>query len=899
MSSVYSFAGSLLRGEQLSFTYFETSGIMCISKYSQKRGTEMKKIVAGILAHVDSGKTTLSEALMYRSGSIGKLGRVDHGDSFFDNFALERSRGITIFSKQAVLRCNDTLFTLLDTPGHVDFSAETERTLQVLDYAILVVSGTDGVQSHTATLWKLLKKYNIPCFIFVNKMDLFGAYKEAVLNSLKSKLSDRILDFTDNTSNEFLESAALCDERLLELYTENGVLDNAEIVSAISQRKVFPCFFGSALRLEGIDELLTAMDELTVMPDYPREFGAKVYKISEDEKGSRLTFLKVTGGSLHVKDVLKSSKNTNREKVNQIRIYSGEKYTQTDEATAGTVCAVTGVTFTRSGDGLGEERRSGLPLLSPVLTYSVLPPKGVDSHTLLEKLRILEGEDPQLNVVWNERLKEVRLRLMGDIQLEILRCVIKDRFGIDVEFGTGKIIYKETIAYTVEGVGHFEPLRHYAEVHLIMKPGKRDSGIVINSRCKEDLLDKNWQRLILTHLYEKTHLGILTGSPITDIEITLASGRAHPKHTEGGDFRQATYRAVRQGLRSAESILLEPVYEFTLEVPTENVGRAMTDIQRMSGSFTTPEQNGEMTTISGTAPASTMSGYSREVIAYTHGKGRLSCSLKGYEPCHNAEEVISDLGYDPDGDIENPCDSVFCSHGAGHTVKWNEVYDNMHLPSALETKKSGTVGSSSQELFSKYRTQKDVFALDKELMHIFEQTYGPLRKRHSAESNYTSYNKSDNSSYKRKGSKSYDGTDYLLVDGYNVIFAWDHLNKLAKDNIDAARSALVNVLCNYQGYKKCELILVFDAYKVKGGVGEIEKIGGISVVYTKEAETADMYIEKVSHKLAINNRVRVVTSDGMEQLIILGSGALRVSSRAFLEEVRNAEAEIRGIISGE
>ncbi len=859
----------------------------------------MKKIAVGILAHVDSGKTTLSEALMYSSGNIGKLGRVDHGNSFLDTFSLERSRGITIFSKQAVLKYGDTLFTLLDTPGHVDFSAETERTLRVLDYAILVISGTDGVQSHTVTLWKLLKKYGIPCFVFVNKMDLFGADKSSIMLSLRSKLGDGFVDFTYTSGDEFFENIALTDEKLLDKYYENGEIEKGDIIAAIRERNIFPCMFGSALKLEGIEKFLERLSEYTVMPDYGDTFGGRVYKISQDDQGSRLTFIKVTGGELKVKEILQSQKNTSGEKVNQIRIYSSDKYTQTDSVGAGTVCAVTGITFTRPGDGLGFERNNTIPVLSPVLNYRVVPPENVDIHTLLEKMRILESEDPQLNVIWDEHNKEIRVQLMGDIQLEILSCIIKDRFGISVTFGKGSIIYKETISDTVEGVGHFEPLRHYAEVHLLISPGKRGSGVVINSKCREDLLDKNWQRLIITHLYEKTHRGVLIGAPVTDVEITLISGRAHAKHTEGGDFRQATYRAVRQGLRTAKSVLLEPYYEFTLEVPTENIGRAMTDIQRMFGSFDTPDQNGEFSVITGYAPVSTMSDYSREVASYTHGRGRFSCSLKGYEPCHNSEEIISASAYDPDADTDDPCDSVFCSHGAGHTVKWNEVTDYMHLPSVLVPETDdNTSGSSAEELFSKCRNQSDVFALDKELMQIFERTYGAVRKRGGESSgSFTSYDKKTGSSYKRREAKNYDGEEYVLVDGYNVIFSWENLGKLAKDNIDAARSTLVNILCNYQGYKKCELILVFDAYKVKDSVGEVETIGGINVVYTKEAETADMYIEKVSHKLAKNHRVRVVTSDGMEQLIILGGGALRVSSRAFLEEVERAQAEIRDIIS--
>ena len=856
----------------------------------------MKKTVVGILAHVDSGKTTLSEALMYCSGNIGKLGRVDHRDSFLDTFTLERSRGITIFSKQAVLKYNDTEFTLLDTPGHVDFSAETERTLQVLDYAILVISGTNGVQSHTHTLWKLLKKYNVPCFIFVNKMDLHGADKSSIMTQLKTKLSDSCVDFDSDNTDDFFENVALCDDDLFAQYDENGTINKSDIINAVADRRIFPCLFGSALKLNGVNEFLKCLSSYTSSPKYPEKFGGKVYKISEDSQGNRLTFLKVTGGKIRVKEVLQSDKNLNGEKINQIRIYSGEKFTQTDEADSGTICAVTGVTFARPGDGLGIEKNSGLPVLSPVLTYRAEPPKGVDAHILLEKLKILEDEDPQLKVLWNERLGEIQVQLMGDIQLEILQCIILERFGINVAFGKGNIIYKETISNTVEGVGHFEPLRHYAEVHLVMKPGKRDSGIVIKSDCKEDVLDKNWQRLILTHLYEKTHIGVLTGSPITDIEITLASGRAHPKHTEGGDFRQATYRAVRQGLRSADSVLLEPFYEFTLEVPGENVGRAMSDIQRMCGSFNPPEHNGDFAVLTGTAPVAEMCDYTRDVIQYTHGKGRLVCELKGYEPCHNEDEVIANIGYDPDSDIDNPCDSVFCSHGAGYSVKWNEVKKHMHLAEALRTENDDTPSYGREKLFSMCRTQSDVFALDKELMQIFEQTYGQVKKRTNVQSRR--FENNNNSGYNKKPVPKYDGVEYVLVDGYNVIFAWDNLNALAKDNVDAARNSLINILCNYQGYKKCELILVFDAYKVKGNGREVETVNNISVVYTKEAETADMYIEKVTHKLAKNHRVRVVTSDGLEQMIILGSGALRVSSRAFREEVKKAEEEIRGIISG-
>lgn len=861
----------------------------------------MKKIVIGILAHVDSGKTTLSEALLYQSGNISRLGRVDHRNSFLDTFSLERNRGITIFSKQAVLKYKDTEFTLLDTPGHVDFSAETERTLQVLDYAVLVISATDGIQSHTQTLWKLLAKYNVPCFIFINKMDLDGADREQVVSELKTKFSDGCVDFDRNNTSEFYENIALCDEKLLNQYYESETIKKDDIITCIKSRKIFPCRFGSALRLEGVVEFLECLYSYTETPKYSSEFAGKVYKISED-KGQRLTFLKITGGSLKVKEILKSDKNEHSEKVNQIRIYSGDKFSTVDEAAAGTVCAVTGITFAGPGDGLGTEENTGLPILEPVLTYRLELPDDINAHTALEKMKILEAEDPQLKVVWNERPGEIQVQLMGDVQLEVLQSIIAERFGINVFFGKGNIIYKETIEDTVEGVGHFEPLRHYAEVHLLLKPAKRDSGIVFKSNCKEDLLDKNWQRLILTHLYEKTHIGVLTGSPITDMEITLVSGKAHAKHTEGGDFRQATYRAVRHGMRCAKSVLLEPVYEFTLEVPTENIGRAMTDIQRMHGNFSTPETTGDCSVISGTAPVSTMYDYSREVIQYTHGKGKLICTLKGYEPCHNADEVIENIGYDCDSDTDNSCDSVFCSHGAGYTVKWNEVKSHMHLPSALSAPKK-EYAEKSKTAFPKYKDTDHLFALDKELMQIFEQTYGPVKGRSNNpnQNHFTftksSENQSENKKHNSVRTPKYSGTEYLLVDGYNVIFAWDSLKALAKDNVDGARNTLINILCNYQGYKKCEVILVFDAYKVKGNTGDVEKIDNINVVYTKEAETADMYIEKVSHKLAKNNKVRVVTSDALEQLIILEGGALRVSSKEFFYEIKQAEDDIRNIIS--
>ena len=854
----------------------------------------MKKIVVGILAHVDSGKTTLSEAMLYHSGTISKLGRVDSKNSFLDTFSLERSRGITIFSKQALLKYKETDITLIDTPGHVDFSAETERTLQVLDYAILVISATDGVQSHTQTLWKLLAKYKVPCFIFVNKTDLDGADRDVVLYQLKTKLSDGCVDFT-LPDDELNENIALCDDVLLEKYEEDS-LGKQDVISAIKNRKVFPCMFGSALKLDGVDAFMDLINDYTEQPQYGSDFGAKVYKISED-KGQRLTMMKITGGTLKVKEILKSEKNINGEKVNQIRLYSGEKFTAVDEATAGTVCAVTGITFTNSGDGLGVEDNSSIPMLTPVLTYTVNVPDGTDAHTVLSDMRILEAEDPQLKVEWNERYSEIHVKLMGDIQLEVLQTLFADRFGINISFGKGSIIYKETIEEAVEGVGHFEPLRHYAEVHLLLKPGKRGSGLVFKTDCKEDVLDKNWQRLILTHLYEKTHIGVLTGSPITDMEIILKSGKAHPKHTEGGDFRQATYRAVRQGLRSAKSILLEPYYDFVLEIPNENVGRAMSDIQLMHGTFNPPELDGEMSVLTGSAPVSAMCDYAGTVRQYTRGVGKLSCTLKGYEPCHNAEEVIAEFNYNPDSDTDNTCDSVFCSKGAGYNVKWDEVKSHMHLPSILSTPKSEYAPTRSAGRMSSYADKNDLFALDKELMEIFEQTYGKIKHKNPNNSHFTFTEKTEKQNPKKMPkAPKYEGPEYLLVDGYNVIFSWDNLKKLADSSIDGARNALINILCNYQGYKRCEVIVVFDAYKVKGNHREIEKVNNITVVYTKEAETADMYIEKASLDLAKKHKVRVVTSDALEQVIILGNGALRVSSREFQGEVKSAEENIRTII---
>ncbi len=857
----------------------------------------MKKITVGILAHVDSGKTTLAEALLYCSGNIGKLGRVDHKNSYLDNDEMERKRGITIFSKQAILTYNNTEFTLLDTPGHIDFSAETERTLQVLDYAVLVISGTDGVQGHTHTLWKLLHRYHIPVFIYVNKMDLPHTHKTEILAQLKSTLNYDCTDFSQYISKDnFFESIALCDESIFEEYSETGFVREDLIVRAIQKRKLFPCIFGSALKLDGIKYFLEILDKYTVMPDYGKTFAGKVFKVTQDKQGNRLTFVKITGGKLSVKDILPSEKNSNSEKVNQIRIYSGEKFKTIDTAESGTVCALTGITFTQCGDTLGTEKTALMPLLQSVLTYTVILPENKDIRTVFHDLKLLEEQDPQLNILFNQQTNTIEIHLMGEIQQDIIQNMVRERFGYEIGFGKGNIIYKETIAKKVEGVGHFEPLRHYAEVHLLLEPSQRGSGITFKSDCSEDVLAKNWQRLIMTHLSEKIYTGVLTNSPLTDMTITLVSGKAHTKHTEGGDFRQATYRAVRQGLMQAENILLEPVYEYRLEIPTENTGKAMSDIQSMHGTFTVDESNNGYTVLTGNVPVATMNEYHKEVTRYTHGKGRLTCFLKGYELCHNSQEVIEQLAYDSENDVLNPCDSVFCSHGAGHIVKWNEVFDYMHLPSILDNNKTNTPDNTMTISSKSQRRTSDIFEQDKELMAIFERTYGTIKKdkRSSFQPTREIIAKEKTTSATSKPQKpKYNGKEYLLVDGYNVIFSWEKLKEIAEDNLDTARNTLIHILCNYQGYRQCELILVFDAYKVKGNTRTVEKINNISIVYTKEAETADAYIEKVTHEIAKNNHVRVVTSDALEQLIILGNGALRISSQSFLAEVIETEKEIR------
>ena len=874
----------------------------------QERKTGKRVLNVGLLAHVDAGKTTLSESILYQSGAIRNLGRVDHQDAFLDTDEMERERGITIFSKQAVLTWKDTEITLLDTPGHVDFSAEMERVLQVLDCAVLVISGADGVQGHTETLWKLLTRYGIPVFLFVNKMDQEGTDCGKLLAELKSRFSEGCIDFgrVETGAEEVIEEIAVCDEQTMEEYLEKGSVAAASIRRLVAERKIFPCYFGSALHLQGVEELMNGICTYQMQKEYPAVFGAKVYKIARDGQGNRLTYLKVTGGTLKVKDVI----GENGDKVNQIRVYSGEKYELLSEADAGKVCAVTGLAETYPGQGLGAEKDSELPILEPVLTYRIILPDDCNVHTMLRDLKLLEEEEPELHVVWIEKSQEIHVQLMGDVQIEILQRIIKERFGVLVEFGEGSIVYKETIAAPVEGVGHFEPLRHYAEVHLRLEPGERGSGIQFDSECSEDVLDRNWQRLVLTHLEEKEHKGVLTGSVITDMKITLTSGKAHLKHTEGGDFRQATYRAVRQGLKKAESVLLEPVYAFRLEIPSESTGRALNDIRRMYGSFEPPEMEGDMTVITGTAPVVTMRDYQKEVTAYSRGRGRVFCTLKGYERCHNAEEVIASIGYDSEADVENPTGSVFCAHGAGFVVPWNEVEDHMHLEYTLENpeEESDSAESAADRIGGASSVQKAKKASDrvpmaaslqeaKELEEIFTRTYGKVeRKRAGFERRTrpaTSSSGIGDPKYAKSNRPKEPQEEYLLVDGYNIIFAWDDLNELAKYNIESARGKLMDILSNYQGYKKMTLILVFDAYKVKGNQGEVGMYHNIHVVYTKEAETADQYIEKTVHRIGHNGNVTVASSDGLEQIIIMGAGAHRLSARDLRTEIEHTNGQIR------
>ncbi len=866
-----------------------------------KAGKDMKNLNVGILAHVDAGKTTLSESMLYVSGSIRKMGRVDHQDAFLDTYDLEKDRGITIFSKQAVLQYEDCRITLLDTPGHVDFSSEMERTLQVLDYAILVISGADGVQGHTQTLWRLLKRYEIPVFLFVNKMDQEGTDRACLMRELKAKLDEGCIDFGQDPDS-WMEELAMTEERMLEEFLEKGSIPEEKIPKLIQDRVVFPCYFGSALRVTGVEEFLQGIRRYAREKNYPDAFGAKVYKIARDD--CRLTYLKVTGGSLKVKMLLtnrrenqEDSREVWEEKVDQIRIYSGAKYEMVKEAKAGTVCAVTGLNDTYPGQGLGIEKDSASPVLESVLNYQILLPEDCDPYRTFGKLKELEEEDPQLHLVWNERLGEIHANVMGEVQIEVLKTLIWERFGIAVNFGTGNIVYKETIEEPVEGVGHFEPLRHYAEVHLLLEPQERGTGLVFDTACSEDRLARNWQRLILTHLAEKEHLGVLTGSAITDMKITLVSGKAHTKHTEGGDFRQATYRAVRQGLRKAKSILLEPYYEFSLEVPAENVGRAMSDIQRMNGSFQPPVPEGEMTCLTGEVPVSAMQNYQREVVSYTKGRGRLSCVLKGYQPCHNQEEIVAQIGYDPDGDPDHPTGSVFCAHGAGFVVPWDEVEAYMHLENHLEEERD-----SYEEDLMEIRQRKAAadpgrakFGADtEELEAIFERTYGPVKRKKAPPKQQRitgDAGRSERPERKKAGPEK--EKEYLLVDGYNIIFAWEDLNDLAKVSIDGARMKLMDILSNYQGFRNCTLILVFDAYKVEGHRCEITKYHNIYVVYTAEAETADQYIEKTVHEIGRKYHVTVATSDGLEQVIIRGQGAALLSARELREEIELAREEIR------
>ena len=867
------------------------------------------KLTIGILAHVDAGKTTLAESILYLTGSIRKLGRVDHQDAFLDTYELERERGITIFSKQAEFRLGEREVTLLDTPGHVDFSAEMERTLQVLDYAILVISGADGVQGHVQTLWRLLKQYEIPVFLFINKMDQPDTNENALMEELTKRLDEKCINFSGGLeTEEAKENLAVCDEAVLEHYLESGEIQKEEIINLIAKRKVFPCYFGSALKIQGVEEFLRGIETFTRECAYPEEFGARVFKIARDAQGNRLTYLKITGGSLKVKMLLSNEKEAGEgkeelweEKAEQIRIYSGNSFEAVKEAKAGSVCAVTGLSHTYCGQGLGIEAHTFLPVLEPVLTYKIELPEDCNVHSMLIKLKELEEEEPQLHIVWDERLQEIHAQVMGEVQIEILKRMIWERYQTEVEFGSGKIVYKETIEDCVEGVGHFEPLRHYAEVHLKLEPAERGTGLHFFADCSEDLLDRNWQRLVLTHLEERMHKGVLTGSEITDMKVTLVSGRAHLKHTEGGDFRQATYRALRQGLKKAKSVLLEPVYEFRLELPADKVGRAMADIQKMYGEFQLSDSEGDYSVVTGFAPVSLMRDYQKEVMAYTSGHGRLFCTLKGYMPCHNADEVIEEMNYDSESDLENPTGSVFCAHGAGFIVPWYEVEDYMHLELQTPTEKR-----VEEELPMPKRTPQEAEAYlkegvqnEEELRAIFERTYGAVKRERQGWERVSKRNPNRNPSVRsseteniRKEKKREPIKEYLLVDGYNIIFAWEDLNELSKINIESARNKLMDRLSNYQGYKKMTLILVFDAYKVKGNPGSVMKYHNIYVVYTKEAETADQYIEKTVHEIGRKYQVTVATSDALEQVIILGQGGNRLSAANLLEEVEAVEAEI-------
>ncbi len=858
----------------------------------------MKKITMGILAHVDAGKTTLSEAILYLTGKIRKLGRVDHQDAFLDHVSMERKRGITIFSKQALFDVEDSRFTLVDTPGHVDFSAEMERTLQILDYAVLVISGSDGVQGHTETLWRLLDVYRIPVFVFVNKMDQAGADREALMEDVRTSLSDACMPFDMTRDEEWYENISMTDENAMEEYLESGFISEETIRRLIGERKVFPCYFGSALKLEGVEELLAGLHQNTAAPVYPEDFSARVYKISRDEQGTRLTHLKITGGKLPVKTLLDSG-----EKADQIRIYSGGRYDMVQSVEAGDICSVTGLTKTAAGQGLGMERDAPSPVLAPIFRYQLLLPEGYDRAKALQYLRQLGEEEPELHVGWDSHSGEIFVQLMGEVQTEILKTMLKDRFDMDVSFGAGRILYRESIRESVIGVGHYEPLRHYAEVHLKLEPLPPGSGLVFGSECSEDVLARNWQRLILTHLAEKEHIGVLTGSPVTDMRISLIAGRAHPKHTEGGDFRQATYRAVRQGLKKAETVLLEPWLAFELEVPGSMIGRAMNDIQNLSGHFEAPALQEDQAILCGEAPASGLVSYQTEVWSYTKGRGRMKLSSAGYQPCHNTAQILEENTYDSERDIDNPTGSVFCTRGAGYTVPWDQVEQKMHIKDTNMSRKreesrnpSESGGNSSSGAARRSgAAAMSSYGDDPELLAIMEREFG---SRNREKDQYSGYRKQTVVKTPEKRplyspKRSENKKEYLLVDGYNVIFAWEDLRKLSEVSIEAARNKLMDIMSNYQGFVGCTLILVFDAYKVKGNPGDISRYHNIYVVYTKEAETADTYIERTTHEIAKQNRVTVATSDGMEQIIVLGNGASRISSRDFEEEVARVEQQIR------
>ena len=868
-----------------------------------------KRLCIGILAHVDAGKTTLSEAMLYTCGVIRKLGRVDSRDAFLDTYEMERERGITIFSKQAMLRTDDLEISLLDTPGHVDFSAEMERTLQVLDYAILVVSGMDGVQGHTRTLWKLLERYQVPTYLFINKMDQQGTDPAGLMTEIKEKLSDNCTDFGTEDKSSIYESAALCEEALLNQYLEQGEISDRDIARLIVERKIFPCYFGSALKMDGVKSLLDGIRNYGMCPKFGTELGARVFKILRDTQGNRLTYVKITGGALKVKDVLSYlPKNAEdgqiAEKVNQIRIYSGEKYETVDVAEAGCICALTGLTGTYPGQGLGMEKDSPEPVLEPVLTYQMILPQEVHPAAFLPKLRMLEEEDPMLHVLWSEELQEIQVQVMGQVQLEILQRQIRERFDVLVVFGAGKIVYKETIADRVEGIGHFEPLRHYAEVHLILEPGEPGSGMQFILGCSEEMLDKNWQRLILTHLEERTHRGVLTGSPLTDVKITVAGGRAHLKHTEGGDFRQATYRAVRQGLMQAQSILLEPYYDFVLELPSEHVGRAMTDMSQREAETEAPEIDGNRALLKGRGPVSTLWDYAKEVAAYTRGEGSFSCVTGGYGPCHNAQEIVDEIGYITEEDMANPTGSVFCSHGSGFYVEWDKVPQYMHVESVLdasgETPDEESVWQEYQMRRSREQESSEQWIGVDEVDQILDRTFYANRKEGFTPHKGIAHRKRQTKQaqvreYGQGNAKpAIKREKYLLVDGYNVIFAWEELNELAKVNIDGARGRLMDILCDYQGIRKCHLIVVFDAYRVKGHPTEVSDYHNIHVVYTKEAETADQFIEKFAHENGRKYDVTVATSDGLEQIIIRGQGCGLISAREFEKEVVSVK---KGVVS--